>query len=248
LSNSKLIEQSEIEIKDIPVPYKVYSEYRSSIRASIGKKAAILRMPRIISTTASEKHRQWFFRWLVKQMDKHPDLLQRFDRRLYRTGDPYIVDQDIFLLDIIEDERKSHRARLNDRTIEIKLSSHDTTEEQRAAIPTLLSRVLSAHYLPQISDRVHWWNDNYFQEDINDIKLKLNLSNWGSCSMRRNINLSSRLLFAPESVRDYVMVHELAHLKEMNHSPRFWRIVQSVMADYKEKEKWLKENGHLCYF
>ena len=248
MSRSRLIEHDEIEIKDIPVPYKVYSEYRSSVRASIGKKAAILRIPRIISTSASEKHRKWFFTWLKKQMEKHPDLLHRFDRRVYRSGDPFIVNQDIFMLDITEDDRKSHRARLKGNTIFIKLSSQEDISEQRAAIPTLLSRVLSSHYLPEITDRVHWWNDRFFNEEINDVKLKLNLSNWGSCSLQRNINLSSRLLFAPEDVRDYVMVHELAHLKEMNHSRRFWSIVEAVMPDYKQKEKWLKENGHLCYF
>jgi predicted metal-dependent hydrolase len=78
--------------------------------------------------------------------------------------------------------------------------------------------------------------------------LKNNQSNWGSCSSKRNINLSSRLLFAPEKVLDYVIVHELSHLKEMNHSKKFWDIVASVMPDYKKMETWLSKNGDKLKF
>ncbi|MDV7393186.1 M48 family metallopeptidase, partial [Arthrospira platensis SPKY1] len=77
---------------------------------------------------------------------------------------------------------------------------------------------------------------------------KYNSSNWGSCSSGRNINLSTRLLFAPPAVQDYVIIHELAHLVELNHSDRFWKLVSEIMPDYEEKEKWLKEYGHLCEF
>jgi len=63
-----------------------------------------------------------------------------------------------------------------------------------------------------------------------------------------NINLSTRLLFAPPPVIDYVIIHELTHLIEMNHSSKFWNIVKSIMPDYKQKEKWLKKNGKFCDF
>ena len=66
---------------------------------------------------------------------------------------------------------------------------------------------------------------------------------WGSCSAKGNINLNCLIMLMPEDVRDYVMIHELCHLKEMNHSARFWSEVAAVMPDYKQKEKWLKENG-----
>ncbi|MCB0682671.1 MAG: M48 family metallopeptidase, partial [Saprospiraceae bacterium] len=65
---------------------------------------------------------------------------------------------------------------------------------------------------------------------------------------KRNINLSTRLLFAPPKVIDYVIIHELAHLVEMNHSRRFWDLVAAAMPDYEEQEKWLKKFGHRCDF
>ena len=51
-------------------------------------------------------------------------------------------------------------------------------------------------------------------------------------------------MLAPPKVLDYVVVHEVCHLREMNHSPRFWALVESLMPDYKQQRKWLKENGH----
>ena len=56
-----------------------------------------------------------------------------------------------------------------------------------------------------------------------------------------------RLILAPESVLDYVVVHELAHRKEMNHSPAFYAVVESVLPDYQKARKWLKENGQTLW-
>ncbi len=66
---------------------------------------------------------------------------------------------------------------------------------------------------------------------------------WGSCSSRGTLSFNYRLIFAPPAVLDYVVVHELCHLTHMNHSADFWNLVGSVMPDYKQHRKWLKEHG-----
>ena len=66
---------------------------------------------------------------------------------------------------------------------------------------------------------------------------------WGSCSSKGNLNFNCLLMKAPEHVRDYVVVHELCHRKEMNHSKRFWELVEIVIPDHKACRKWLKEEG-----
>lgn len=70
--------------------------------------------------------------------------------------------------------------------------------------------------------------------------IKNNVSNWGSCSVRGNINLNLRLLTLPERLQDYVMLHELCHLKEMNHGPRFHALLESVCPGHRELEKELR--------
>lgn len=76
------------------------------------------------------------------------------------------------------------------------------------------------------------------------IKITQAQRRWGSCSHNGNLNFSWRLVMAPLQVIDYVVAHELAHLGEMNHSPRFWQKVKLFFPNYKQAEKWFKHNGH----
>lgn len=66
---------------------------------------------------------------------------------------------------------------------------------------------------------------------------------WGSCSSKRNLNFNWKLILMPPEIMEYVVVHELSHLFEMNHSKQFWKIVETYIPDYKARKKWLKENG-----
>lgn len=75
------------------------------------------------------------------------------------------------------------------------------------------------------------------------ITIRNQKTRWGSCSGKGNLNFNCLLMLAPEEVQDYVVVHELCHRKEMNHSHRFWREVEKIMPDYKVHRKWLKEHG-----
>ena len=68
-------------------------------------------------------------------------------------------------------------------------------------------------------------------------------SRWGSCSVSKSISYSWRLIFAPVFVLDYVVAHEVAHLREMNHGPRFWRLVRSLVPDIDAPQAWLRKNG-----
>jgi len=75
------------------------------------------------------------------------------------------------------------------------------------------------------------------------IAVKINAANgrWGSCSAKKSLNFTWRLIMADDELIDYVVVHELAHIKEMNHSERFWEIVCSVIPDYNERRQRLKD-------
>ncbi len=75
------------------------------------------------------------------------------------------------------------------------------------------------------------------------IRIAEQKTRWGSCSSKGTLSFNWKLMLAPPKVLDYVVVHELCHLKEMNHSPQFWKLVEELMPDYKEYRKWLKENG-----
>lgn len=77
-----------------------------------------------------------------------------------------------------------------------------------------------------------------------DFRLKDQKTRWGSCSSRGNLNLNWRIIFAPEEVIDYLIIHELAHLTHPNHSVRFWKRVSEFMPEYTRWKKWLRDHGH----
>ena len=88
---------------------------------------------------------------------------------------------------------------------------------------------------------------SYFAKQIGVTYGKITIRNqktrWGSCSSKGNLNFNCLLMLTPPEVIDYVVVHELCHRKEMNHSGAFWAEVEKVIPSYKEQVKWLKENG-----
>lgn len=75
------------------------------------------------------------------------------------------------------------------------------------------------------------------------ITIRNQKTRWGSCSSKGNLNFNCLLMLAPDEVIDYVVVHELCHRIEMNHSKAFWDQVESILPDYKERRKWLKDHG-----
>jgi|UniRef100_UPI00404B3AD3 predicted metal-dependent hydrolase len=81
--------------------------------------------------------------------------------------------------------------------------------------------------------------------DVKMVSVRNQRSRWGSCSMNGTISLNWRLVQTPDGVRDYIIYHELMHLREMNHSARFWARVEEVCPDWRIAEKWLKRNGSL---
>ncbi|MCK5129834.1 MAG: M48 family metallopeptidase [Clostridiales bacterium] len=91
--------------------------------------------------------------------------------------------------------------------------------------------------IPRAEEHVKNLNLNHNKIGINSAQKR-----WGSCNANGNINFSYRLIMAPIDVIDYVIIHELMHLKELNHSSQFWKLVESILPDYKIRRKWLKNN------
>jgi predicted metal-dependent hydrolase len=83
---------------------------------------------------------------------------------------------------------------------------------------------------------------------VNRIVVRDQRSRWGSCSRRGTLSFNWRLLIVPSAVMDYLIFHELAHLKEMNHSIRFWRLVHQLCPTFRESERWLKRHGRMMFW
>ena len=129
-------------------------------------------------------------------------------------------------------------AEIGENAMLLALSDPASEEAVRAAIRQTLSRRALMRIRERLSHYAPLIGVEFGRVAIRDQK-----SRWGSCSARHNLNFNWKLIMAPPEVLDYVVIHELCHLIEFNHSRRFWSLVESRMPEYEVWKKWLKVHG-----
>lgn len=237
-----------IEAAGLQLPVDIIVEARNGHRFSMSQRRIIMRLPANMSADGMRQKLVELEQWVHKTLLERPKMRDALVPKEYQTGQLLRVGDREYVLDVQDEARESHSAKLRNGIIFLQMSNKSTPANRSKAIKTLLSRIVAADFQREITQRVLDWNDRTVKQPIRSVNLKYNHSNWGSCSRNRNVNLSTRLLFAPPDVQDYVILHELAHLVEMNHSDRFWAIVERYMPDYQEKEHWLKTHRETCDF
>lgn len=240
--------KAAIHIEGTDLPVSIRFDLLDGHYYSICRRNIRMRLPFWAGESDIQKHLALCRDWVWAEFSQKPQLRESFLKVPYQSGDMLEVGARRYVLEIILEERATHTARLIGNTISVQLSNRADDAHRAKSIRTLLSRVVAGDYYPEVARRVQDWNDRTFRRPIRNVYLKYNHSNWGSCSRDGNVNLSTRLLFAPEEVQDYVILHELAHLVELNHSDRFWALVERYMPDYQDKERWLKANRSKCDF
>ena len=128
---------------------------------------------------------------------------------------------------------EKHLEKMRQRS-EKRAAAPEFTEEERENLIRTALRIIpekAAHFAPLVG------------VTYGRITIRNQKTVWGSCSTKGNLNFNYMLAALPDEVVDYVVVHELCHRKEMNHSPKFWAEVEKVIPDYKRIRKWLKDEG-----
>lgn len=235
-----------LDVSGQAVPVWLFRERRRSMRIAKGKKAFLLRIPNGLSPKKEQEAISWARRWMQKQFNKNPAFARDFQPKSYHSGTEIRTTQKTYVLELVEEDRKTIAARLLDEQTILIRGPHPIVDSRQYT--QVISRILAADQLPDFQQRVQLLNNRYFQESFKQIRLKYTRSRWGSCSSDGNLNFSTRLLLAPQPVMDYVIIHELAHLKELNHSAQFWSWVEKACPTYRVQEKWLKENREACEF
>ena len=142
----------------------------------------------------------------------------------------------------IEEILKKKEAWISKHIEKIKKTKERLEAESTEKLTREKVIALAEEALKVIPERVE-----YFAKVIGVTYGKITIRNqktrWGSCSSKGNLNFNCLLMLAPSEVLDYVVVHELCHRKQMNHSKAFWLEVEKVLPNYKEVRKWLKEEG-----
>ena len=228
---------------------KIIDQPRPDSTISIANNIITIKIP--LALNREERFRQIIKmkNWAKSKIEKNPDQFKIEMPKEYHDGDVLKIGEEEYTLNVELKEKQSSSARWSGNAIHLAISSNLSLEKQQKHISSLLSRIVARKRLPQLQEKINALNKIHFNQPINKIFFKNTSSLWGSCSgERRNINISTRLLFAPDEVLESVCIHELAHLIEHNHSQRFWDLVYRACPDYAERKKWLNENGQRCAF
>ena len=229
---------------NLPVPVKIVVEARNSSRVSLGKNEIIVRLPKHISIADKEKTLKQFLTWAKKEIEERKYYqLQQNTINHYQNKAIKIWNKEFTIEIEFIKTGKNKLSYRGDNILKIYLLENHSEAKQKLEIQRFLLRFTEKYFLTELQKRTLYWNDFYFKEKIEKIDVKHTISRWGSCSSSRKISFATKLLLLPQNTIDYVIVHELAHLKEMNHSPKFWKHVENAMPDHKVQRKWLKENG-----
>jgi predicted metal-dependent hydrolase len=188
---------------------------------------APLRTPQRAIREFIEKNVQWIER---KQAEARSALAS--SSKHYLPGEMFLYLGDAYPLEVVQGQKKP-------LVLEESFRLGATTQEEAAQ---LFERWYRAQARKILSERVRLYASQYrFQ--YKGIKITSARTRWGSCSVTGSLNFSWRLVMAPMDVVDYVVVHELVHTVSHNHSKRFWKRVEAIIPDYKERKKWLRKNG-----
>jgi len=182
--------------------------------------------------------------WIEKHWDKLEKQVKRRPKPTYKAGDTFYYFGEVVTLSLIPSSSWKPSIRVRGNLLEIFLHRDITKSEGLKAAKKAVEEFYKAKASEVIHDRLQHFNQHYTLA-YKRVTFRNQKTRWGSCSSAKNLNFNWRLIMAPIEVIDYVVVHELCHLGQMNHSKKFWALVGETHLDYVNMKKWLKENQYL---
>ncbi len=176
--------------------------------------------------------------WIEKKQAQFLVEAESFSPRKFLEGDEFFFLGKSYFLQLTG--AKKSVLRLREEHFQLSKSAQPNAEQH-------FEKWYKKEAKKTFTEQVEFYATKY---DFEYAKIKLSSARtrWGSCSSNGNINLTWRLVMAPLEIIDYVVVHELSHLREHNHSKAFWAQVEATLPDYKSRRKWLKTNGNKFHF
>ncbi|HIG51859.1 TPA: M48 family peptidase [Candidatus Pacearchaeota archaeon] len=238
-----MLEKRKIYVLGIEYDVFIHLERRNSTRASITRRGINLRLPGSLSRARRELEISKLIDWAVKKLREKP--IRKEKERTYEHAGFLRTHSKIYQVDIKIRDSVKNFSKIDGNYLRFMIASKHNDASIQEYISKKTRKLLAKAHLSELKAHVNRLNDEHFNQKINKISYAYTKSRWGVCKFElKEIELSTRLLLAPLPILEYVIVHEIAHLIESNHSSRFWNIVRSVDSRYKDKINWLKENGH----
>lgn len=227
------------------INYQVVRSNRKTVGLEVSIEDGVkIRAPKKLSQSEIEAIVEKKAEWILKKQDKLSDVKPAPKPKEFLSGEklPYLGRR--YRIKVQEtDNVEQVKVKLYQGKFWLMISkSVAEDDDRRDMIREEVIQWYRSHADTKIKERVKKYQEQ-IGEEPNAIKVKKQKKRWGSCSSKRNLNFNWKLIMAPMSVIDYLVVHELAHLKYPNHSKEFWQLVEAVIPNYEEKQEWLRING-----
>ncbi|MDO8554823.1 MAG: M48 family metallopeptidase [Candidatus Micrarchaeota archaeon] len=219
---------------------KPYRDYGKNAIAKLKGDVIYIKLPRHWNSELAWKIAEKLKNRMITNIGK--GITSSSELTFYNVHEVTVLGQK-YAIEKIEGENKRNRARIVENKILVNIIATLEKHKKKEVIDELVRRSLSRELLPRIIAKIDELNDLHFHSEIGKVSLRQQSSRWGSCSPANNISINFSLLFLPQEILDYVIVHELAHTKIRNHSEKFWLLVGKVMPDFRERRKWLKKEA-----
>lgn len=221
------------------VPYRVLISNRARrLRVTVADGQVSVTLPRGVPRGAAEKMLREHAEWVLKQLTRAAQP-RRPDKSL--PPDVILLRGEVVQVVVIEEPGRASRLRVEDTAdrLILRVAPGEGKGGRALAVPWLKSRARA-----ELSAAADQWAARMGVR-FKSITIRDQKTRWGSCSNRGTLSFNWRLVMAPQAVQTYVVIHELAHLKQPNHSPAFWQIVAQHFPDYKKARAWLRQNAAL---
>ena len=233
-----------IENYDNRIYYTLNKTKRKTIGIIVGKNGEVkVHAPFCVSKKQVCEVVQKKKDWIVKKVNEVTERKSNSVYRQFISGEKFLYLGKEYTLKIVERDLGKSEVLIQGDTMAVHISQGLSGESRKQAIKEALVKWYRMSFAEIVNERIKKYT---LQLNLAPCKvvIKDQKTRWGSCSKKGNINLNWRLVMAPTDIIDYVVVHELCHLKVMNHSKDFWNLVKSILPNYTEGREWLKVNGN----
>jgi len=223
----------ELHMENVKIEQIIRSKRKTIALEVTDRATLIVKVPYLVSNKTIDETIQRHIRWIRKRISNVKNA-EKFSEKEFVSGESFLYLGRTYRLFLVKEQKEALKF---DNGFYLSWN-----QKPFARDVFILWYKNAARNL--ILERIYYYS-NLTGIKYNNVKITSARKRWGSCSREGNLSFTYRLIMAPISVIDYVVVHELCHIEVHNHSKAFWEKVKVIIPEYKKQKEWLKENGHL---
>ncbi|TDX48218.1 M48 family metallopeptidase [Orenia marismortui] len=233
----------EIKFNNNLIKYKIIRSNRKTLAIIVDPEdGVVIRAPKHLSKSKIRELLKKKGNWILKKKEKVSEIKPKTAPKKFITGESFLYLGESYKLRLIKDISKEIAIDLSQGSLQIKVNPKINLNNKE-----LIKDKLVDWYKDQaikiLMERIERYKVIIGKEP-NKLRVKNHKKRWGSCSSLGNLNFNWKIVMAPIEIVDYLVVHELAHLVQPNHSPNFWSLVENIIPDYKARKEWLRINAN----